>query len=53
MKVPTGGAPGEAADSPAPSLVTALREQLGLRLESQKSPLKVVVIDGIDRPTEN
>ena len=41
-------------DNPsAPSLVTALREQLGLRLESQKSPMEVVVIDGIERPSEN
>jgi uncharacterized protein (TIGR03435 family) len=40
-------------NSSAPSLVTALREQLGLRLESQKSPMEVVVIDGIERPSEN
>ncbi len=46
-------APDEASDSSAPSLVTALREQLGLRLETQKSPVEVVVIDSIDRPSEN
>jgi len=46
-------APDEAQDSPAPSLVTALREQLGLRLESQRSPVEVLVIDSIDRPSEN
>jgi len=34
-------APDEAKDSTAPSLVTALREQLGLRLESQKSAVEV------------
>jgi uncharacterized protein (TIGR03435 family) len=46
-------APDEKPDSPAPSLVTALREQLGLRLESLKSPVEVLVIDSIDRPSEN
>ena len=46
-------APDSAADSAAPSLVTALREQLGLRLESQKAPVEVLVIDSISRPTEN
>lgn len=45
--------PDEASDSPAPPLVTALRDQLGLRLESQKNPVKVLVIDSIERPSEN
>lgn len=42
-----------ATDSSAPSLTTALREQLGLRLEARKSPVEVLAIDSIDRPTEN
>jgi uncharacterized protein (TIGR03435 family) len=46
-------APDEAADSSSPSLVTALQEQLGLRLESRKSPVEVLVIDSMDRPSEN
>jgi len=46
-------APDQAPDSSAPSLVTALREQLGLRVESQKSPVDVLVIDRIDKPSEN
>ena len=46
-------APDPASDSAAPSLTTALREQLGLRLESQKVPMQVLVIDRLDRPTEN
>ncbi len=46
-------APDDAPDSPAPPLVTALREQLGLRIEPQKAPVEVIVIDSIERPSEN
>jgi uncharacterized protein (TIGR03435 family) len=45
--------PDTAQDAGAPSLVTAVREQLGLRLEQQKLPMQVLVIDRIERPTEN
>lgn len=40
-------------DSSGPSLFTAIREQLGLRLEATKGPVDVVVIDHVDRPSEN
>jgi uncharacterized protein (TIGR03435 family) len=42
------------ADSPdGPSLFTAVREQLGLKLESGRAPVEVIVIDHIDRPTDD
>ena len=36
-----------------PSLFTALNEQLGLRLDATKTPVQSVVIDRIERPTED
>ena len=42
-----------ATDDPALPLLTALREQLGLRLELQKARIDVIVIDHIDLPSPN
>jgi len=52
-----GGVPG--LDVPATpgndhgSIFTAIQDQLGLRLESQRAPVEVIVIDRIDTPSEN
>jgi uncharacterized protein (TIGR03435 family) len=51
--MPRGPDSGVKADSSAPSLLTALQEQLGLKLEMTKGAVDVIVIDAAELPTPN
>jgi uncharacterized protein (TIGR03435 family) len=46
-------APPPAADAADPDLFTAIQQQLGLKLESVKAPVEVLVIDHVEKPSEN
>jgi uncharacterized protein (TIGR03435 family) len=54
-QIPAGtlapGAAPPAGNPDAPSLATALQEQLGLRLVSTTAPVDVLVVDRVSRPT--
>jgi uncharacterized protein (TIGR03435 family) len=51
--VATGDSAVPPAQPDAASIFTALREQLGLRLESSRGPVDVMVIDSVQPPSEN
>jgi uncharacterized protein (TIGR03435 family) len=47
------GAPASAAPVDAPSLFSAIQDQLGLKLEPRREPMDVLVIERAEQPTEN
>jgi uncharacterized protein (TIGR03435 family) len=46
------GAP-VAINPDGPSLFTALQEQLGLKLDSQRGPVEMLVIESVEHPTSD
>ena len=44
---------GPPADNAPPGLFTAIQEQLGLKLERANAPVDVIVIDNVQKPTDN
>ena len=52
---PLGGpaSPLTAADPDSPNIYTALQEQLGLKLDSSKGPVQVIVLDHVEKPSAN
>ncbi len=53
---PMGGPAGDGApppDASGPSIFTALEEQIGLKLDSQKGPTDTIVIEHVERPSGN
>ena len=49
----TTAAPDSTNSATGPSILTAVREQLGLLLKLGKGPLDTIVIDRVEMPTEN
>jgi uncharacterized protein (TIGR03435 family) len=50
---PGGRINGEEPDASGPNVFDALKQQLGLELKAQKGLAEVIVIDHVERPTEN
>lgn len=41
------------AEAQQPSIFSALEQELGVRLDASKGPVQVLVLDSVERPTEN
>jgi len=48
-----GPAPQPAVSDSGATFAAAIEEQLGLKLESSRGPVEVLVIDSVQRPSQN
>ena len=53
MPLAVPGVPLSPIDPTAPSLFTAVQEQLGLKLESSRGPVEILVIDSVEKPADD
>jgi uncharacterized protein (TIGR03435 family) len=49
----SGNVPKGNPDHPKPDLLTAMQQELGLRLEATRGPIEAIVIDHVERPSAN
>jgi uncharacterized protein (TIGR03435 family) len=54
----SNGKPGDpghtsADDAPLPSIFTAMQQQLGLKVEAGKGPREFLMVDHLEKPSEN
>jgi uncharacterized protein (TIGR03435 family) len=49
----SAGLPDSSVDSSVPGIIEALQKQLGLKVEPQKAPVEILVIDHVEKPGDH
>lgn len=53
MKNPTSPDAAPATEPDGPTFDEGLRDQLGIRMEARRAPMQMIVVDNVERPSEN